>query len=535
MRSHRERFEKPHIHFFYRVIDETSWIVKDIIKKIENNPKISIAIISRMNQDLYRFEEEFVLKGLSYCLHDIGTTIENSSKRSNIDLLTVHSSKGLEWDVVYLIHCNDDIFPSSKNKDEIVNERRLFYVAVTRAREELNFSYTNDERCLSRFIREVPNTLLTYHGLAKYMLSEYELGRTRKRLVDILGCLSSEDLAELRKKGLLDWFNTENLQVKSLYPSDLFWKRPNWIQNETLPDFQRFLNVWLKRHFCSISKIPYRDPAAEKLIFTLRIFSEDLEFFNENREHITKLVQMNYETVEQKKDPPIQEYAMLEQWAKENSISWSSKELVFATGILGKIRGQLRPLRFYNYDIKEFSIGYSRFVVPIQWRGEVLESWRRVSNQSLVWEECLEDIWRIGALSLVAEGRNVAMYRTSRMKEHLKDSEFIEFLQCVERYTSIWMCEDPCLCSSILLEDENEISEMVDLQTLNGYYSIGGLLFNSFDLLRLAIASTFNNEGANIRKVGIFIPLDGKLFSFNLPDNIGLIAETILKIALSKI
>jgi hypothetical protein len=535
MRSHRERFEKPHIHFFYRVIDETSWIVKDIIKKIENNPKISIAIISRMNQDLYRFEEEFVLKGLSYCLHDIGTSIENSSKRSNIDLLTVHSSKGLEWDVVYLVHCNDDIFPSSKNKDEIVNERRLFYVAVTRAREELYFSYTNDERCLSRFIREVPNTLLTYHGLAKYMLSEYELGKTRKRLVDILGCLSSEDLSELRKKGLLDWFNTENLQVKSLYPSDLFWKRPNWIQNETLPDFQRFLNVWLKRHFCSISKIPYRDPAAEKLIFTLRIFSEDLEFFNENREHITKLVHMNYETVEQKRDPPIQEYAMLEQWAKENSISWSSKELVFATGILGKIRGQLRPLRFYNYDIKEFSIGYSRFVVPIQWRGEVLESWRRVSDESLAWEECLEDVWRIGALLLVAEGRNVAMYRTSRMKEHLKDSEFIEFLQCVERYTSIWMCEDPCLCSSILLEDENEISEIVDLQTLNGYYSIGGLLFNSFDLLRLAIASTFNNEGANIRKVGIFIPLDGKLFSFNLPDNIGLIAETILKIALSKI
>ena len=206
MRSHRERFEKPHIHFFYRVIDETSWIVKDIIKKIENNPKISIAIISRMNQDLYRFEEEFVLKGLSYCLHDIGTSIENSSKRSNIDLLTVHSSKGLEWDVVYLVHCNDDIFPSSKNKDEIVNERRLFYVAVTRAREELYFSYTNDERCLSRFIREVPNTLLTYHGLAKYMLSEYELGKTRKRLVDILGCLSSEDLSELRKKGLLDWW-----------------------------------------------------------------------------------------------------------------------------------------------------------------------------------------------------------------------------------------------------------------------------------------------------------------------------------------
>lgn len=535
MKSYRQKFEKPHIHFFYRVVDETHWIVKNIMKKLEEDPKTSIAIISRMNQDLYRFEEEFVLKGLSYRLHDIGTSIEIANQKSNIDLLTVHSSKGLEWDVVYLVHCNDDIFPSSKKKEEIINERRLFYVAVTRAREELYFSYTNDERCLSRFIREVPNTLLTYHGLAKYMLSEYELGKTRKRLVDILGCLSSEDLSELRKKKLLDWFNTENLQVKSLYPSDLFWKRPNWIQNETLPDFQRFLNVWLKRHFCSVSKISYRDPSSEKLIFTLRIFSEDLEFFNENREHITKLVHMNYERYDQKKDPPVQDYPMLEQYAKENNIMWNSKELVTVTGILGKIRGQLRPLRFYNYDIKEFNIGYSRFVVPIQWRGEVLESWRRVSDTSLAWEDCLEDIWRIGALSLVSEGRNVAMYRTSRMKEHLKDSEFIEFLKCVERYTSIWMCEDPCLCSSVLLEDENEISEMIDLQTTKGFYSIGGLLFNSFDLLRLAIASTFNNEGANIKTVGIFIPLDGKLFSFNLPENIEEIAKTILNIALSKI
>jgi hypothetical protein len=534
MKSYRQKFEKPHIHFFYRVIDETHWIVKNIMKKLEENPKTSIAIISRMNQDLYRFEEEFVLKGLSYRLHDIGTCIETANQKSNIDLLTVHSSKGLEWDVVYLIHCNDDIFPSSKKKEEIINERRLFYVAITRAREELYFSYTNDERCLSRFIREVPNTLLTYHGLAKYMLSEYELGKTRKRLVDILGCLSSEDLSELRKKKLLDWFNTENLQVKSLYPSDLFWKRPNWIQNETLPDFQRFLNIWLKRHFCSVSKISYRDPSSEKLIFTLRIFSEDLEFFNENREHITKLVHMNYELSEQKKDPPVQDYPMLEQYAKENNIMWNSKELVTVTGILGKIRGQLRPLRFYNYDIKEFNIGYSRFVVPIQWRGEVLESWRRVSDPSLLWEDCLEDIWRIGALSLVSEGRNVAMYRTSRMKEHLKDSEFIDFLKCVERYTSIWMCEDPCLCSSILVEDENEISEIIDLQTTNGFYSIGGLLFNSFDLLRLAIASTFNNEGVNIKTVGIFIPLDGKLFSFNLPKDIRIIAKTILNIALSK-
>jgi hypothetical protein len=531
MKCDRLKHEKPNVRFFYRLIDETNWIVKDIQKQIQKNPKASIAIISRVNQDLYRFEEELLLKGLQYRLHDI--VVQNTSEAS-IDLLTVHTSKGLEWDIVYLIHCNDDVFPSTKKKNEIVNERRLFYVAVTRAREELYFSYTSDERCLSRFIREIPNTLLLYHGLAKYMLSEYELGSVKNRLMDILGCLSSEDLSMLRKDGFLDWFNTDRLIVKSLYPNDLFWKKPNWIQNETMPDFQRFLNVWLKRHFCSLSNIPYRDALSEKLIFTLRIFAEDLEFWKENKEHIRKLVDMNYETEEQKKDPPIQEYHTIDMWAKENNVLWCPKDLVSVTGILGKIRGQLRPLRFHQYDIKEFTIGHTRFVVPIQWRGEVLESWRKLVNLSYSWKECLEDIWRIGALSLVSEGRNVAMYRTSRLKEHLKDTEFQEFLQCVERYTSSWMSEDPCIATSLQILSENSISESIDLRTTHSLYLIGGLSFNSFDLLRLAIASSFFEDETLIKKIGCYIPLDGKLFTFTLPPNMKEIANYILGIALRK-
>lgn len=533
MKSHRTKHEKPNVHFFYRVIDETSWIIKDIIKHIKKNPNVSIAIISRMNQDLYRFEEEFVLCGLSYRLHDIGV-LTNAQKDTQyeIDLLTVHSSKGLEWDVVYLVHCNDDIFPSSKKSQDIINERRLFYVAVTRAREELYFSYTNDERNLSRFIREIPNTLLMYHGLAKYMLSEYELGRTRKRLVDILGCLSTEDLTNLRTEGYLNWFNTDMLEVKSLYPIDMFWKRPNWISNETLPDFQRFLNVWLRRSFCKICKIPYRDPNAEKLIFTLRIYTEDLEFFNNNKDDIEFLVYHYFGNIPKGQDIPNIDYNMIENFAKYNDIVWSSKDIVYATNILGKIRGQLRPLRFFDYDIKEFSIQPSRFVVPIQWRGEVLESWRRVVDLNIDWKDCLVDIWRIGALSLVAEGRNVAMYRAPRLKDNLKDNEFINFLDCVERYTNIYISQENLLATSLFIENEDDIQDSIDLQTEKSLINIGNLRFDSAELLRLAIASTFFEK--HIENVGIFIPLDGKVFSLKLPENIKDISEKILSLALSK-
>lgn len=524
---------KPEIHFFYRASDETSWIIKQIEKQLEENPNTTIAVMSRINVDLYRFEEQCIQKNVSYRLFDLTTNDESHTIRTNsIDLVTIHSSKGLEWDIVYLVHMNDDVFPSSKKPQDIVNERRLFYVAVTRARQQLYISYTNDERNLGRFVREIPNTLLTYTGLAKYMLSEYELGRSRKRLVDILGSLTTDDLSSLRAQGYLDWFNTQMLEVKSLYPIDMYWKRPNWITNETLPDFQRFLNVWLRRSFCKICKIPYRDPNAEKLIFTLRIYSEDLEFFNNNKENIECLVYHYFNNIPKGQDIPNVDYKMIEDFAKYNDIVWTSKDIVYATNILGKIRGQLRPLRFYNYDIKEFSIGPSRFVVPIQWRGEVLESWRKLIDSDICWKDCLVDIWRIGALSLVAEGRNVAMYRAPRLGNNLKEEDFIQFLECVERYTNIYVSQENLLATSLCIENEDDIQDCIDLQTEKSLINIGNLRFDSAELLRLAIASSFFEE--HIETVGIFIPLDGKVFSLKLPQNIKEISQHILKIALSK-
>ena len=56
---------------------------------------------------------------------------------SKIQLMTVHGSKGLEFDEVYIIGATQDIFP---NRGDLEEERRLFYVAMTRAREYLNIS-----------------------------------------------------------------------------------------------------------------------------------------------------------------------------------------------------------------------------------------------------------------------------------------------------------------------------------------------------------------------------------------------------------
>ncbi|MGH2777214.1 MAG: 3'-5' exonuclease, partial [Actinomycetota bacterium] len=57
-----------------------------------------------------------------------------------LNLSTIHSAKGCEWDVVYVIHAADGMIPSDMatgDEDEIEEERRLLYVALTRAKDDL--------------------------------------------------------------------------------------------------------------------------------------------------------------------------------------------------------------------------------------------------------------------------------------------------------------------------------------------------------------------------------------------------------------
>jgi len=84
-----------------------------------------------------------------------------SSEEDQVELLTMHSAKGLEFKVVVIVEAVEDIIPHSKSQDEdsIEEERRLFYVAITRAKERL-YIYAplnkHDKKAdPSRFIREM--------------------------------------------------------------------------------------------------------------------------------------------------------------------------------------------------------------------------------------------------------------------------------------------------------------------------------------------------------------------------------------------
>ncbi|WP_243401726.1 ATP-dependent helicase, partial [Leptospira ellisii] len=86
-----------------------------------------------------------------------------------LNLSTVHSAKGLEFDIVFVLNSTEGSFPSGKNPDT-EEERRLFYVAITRARKELYLTRASLAQSrsgpyytkLSRFLSEIPSPETVY-------------------------------------------------------------------------------------------------------------------------------------------------------------------------------------------------------------------------------------------------------------------------------------------------------------------------------------------------------------------------------------
>ena len=96
---------------------------------------------------------------------------QTESGTKHITLMTVHSAKGLEFHTVFIAGLEEGVFPSARSvmeEDRLEEERRLCYVAITRARENLYISYATQRmlynqlnmNAVSRFIDEIPKELL---------------------------------------------------------------------------------------------------------------------------------------------------------------------------------------------------------------------------------------------------------------------------------------------------------------------------------------------------------------------------------------
>ena len=120
---------------------------------------------------------------------------EKEDDGNKVNLMTMHASKGLEFRIVHLAGIEDDVIPSARaleeNAKNIDEERRLFYVAITRAREKLVINYADtrisrdgEEKLVlpSRFLEEIPKDLLKNEEKSPEELKKEQIARMKAML-----------------------------------------------------------------------------------------------------------------------------------------------------------------------------------------------------------------------------------------------------------------------------------------------------------------------------------------------------------------
>ncbi len=144
----------------------------DAESRLENLDEL-VSVASRFSRAELDDDQESMselVAFLSYAALEAGEG-QAQADEDGVQLMTLHSAKGLEFPLVFLVGVEEGVFPSSKSTEEqgrLEEERRLAYVGITRARQKLVLTYAESRRIHgmdmyglpSRFLREIPGHLL---------------------------------------------------------------------------------------------------------------------------------------------------------------------------------------------------------------------------------------------------------------------------------------------------------------------------------------------------------------------------------------
>jgi ATP-dependent DNA helicase Rep len=120
---------------------------------------------------------------------------ENDEELDQVQLMTLHASKGLEFPYVFLVGMEEGLLPHQSSIDEnnIDEERRLAYVGITRAQKELTFTLCRERRQYgevirpepSRFLLELPQDDLAWETVRKVVSPEDRMSQGQSHLASI--------------------------------------------------------------------------------------------------------------------------------------------------------------------------------------------------------------------------------------------------------------------------------------------------------------------------------------------------------------
>ncbi len=200
--------ELPLDEFLDVLLDKTGYL--DSLKALEN-ADTKIENVQELRTSMVQYMEQAEEPSLSGFLEEVALYTEadrDDGSGDKVTLMTVHSAKGLEYENIFVVGMDDGIFPSARSfdsEDDMEEERRLAYVAITRAKKRLYLTNARQRMLFgqtqhnvtSRFMKEIGSELVEKHDNAAAMKQQLE--ENDKTVTEVHSATLQQQLARNKK------------------------------------------------------------------------------------------------------------------------------------------------------------------------------------------------------------------------------------------------------------------------------------------------------------------------------------------------
>ena len=496
MITYSEKNIKPKLLVFDNLSKEINYIVTSINTDLKRGFKRKqIAVLCRTNMPLYFLEEH-----LQKCKIKNKLLTSENYLSNCISLSTIHSAKGLEWDKVYLIGMNESYFPNPKC--DIEEERRLFYVAVTRAKNNLTITFNKKDIC-SSLLLELSQDLFSKDFLFDELENEANKLPVDKQIdnsvTKIISRLNGDNYIKLKELNIFDGIK---FTEKKLYDS---YNHPEWvIKEDYYSEFGCFIDYLIRRMIADENKnwndkySGYYDKRANEVITSIFLNSKQFYIWGKYHKGIlacVKLYQQKNKINRKEKSNIFNKFYKDFDNSKEKDIE----------GVIETIVNNINSLGNTNYDDINVT---NKIYLPFAFKELFIKSYLQFKNKDNKWNKILWETFLISKCHSVWGDRRKCLYINIKKEDIISLDGFYNdiynFIKSVIE-NKIIFC-NPDLDDGYIFGDADLIieNEILDIKTssnkdMNIEYSLQLLIYTA--LARF--------KGMKINKISIFNPLLG--------------------------
>lgn len=509
--------KKPLITYYptnYLQINTIINEIKNLLKK--GVQEHEICILSPTNYSLFSFEENLIKNDIKNVYLDSKSDIKPIIKYKHVCLCTIHKSKGLEWDYVFIINISDSNFPKNKDEKDIIESRRLCYVAVTRARKKLYLSYTKNNTesipYISRFISEInPRLYLTKNIYPQYLkgISSISTKIYEYSVTKLIKNLDGNDYLFMKENSIIPTFKIEDIKIINIH-NEYDYKK--FIEHGDLySDFGIFIEKYIKREISIYKKDNeiIKDKHLKQYLANIKLTNDEYNVYNIYKNNF----KINLKELNNMNDLINQDNIL--QILNKNCIKIRDEHYFIIKNILNKLKKNSIK---YNISIENIPIFLKDFISN-DFEKQINDDIILFNNLDIPSINILDKIWNISKCKKVLEYRRRLLFTDIDIKNIQEYSNmfndisnnFIKFIDKINIKNDI-ICEQELQYQKVIGELDLRIDDtIIDYKTS----STDNITIDWFIQL-LCYKVLCDKNGIYINNIAIYNPLKGKIYGIDI-------------------